>query len=1353
MKRLYLLVVFAFFQIIVSQGQVSWDFRAKGGWEGLWNRYCIREACNKSLWAVTSGDPFNLSSTGTPQGETSRITLFRVEHYNLPEPIVLVSHLYPFDFSVPTQLDKHSKVYLNTILAKSIDSLEGVCKVSTSPAKKISNKKADFFSGTVTVGTGGNYSTLTGANGLFEKLNSGQVNGNLIVNIISNLTEDGANILNAWAEGPGGPYTVTLHPVGHIKISLEGISENIKLCIKLNGTKRFKIDGINDGVNDLTIVRMSGASTSGVIEFINGASENKVTRTTIYGNNSSNCHYVITFSNSSTAVMKNDTVSYCMISSADNSSPTSQGVLLTGTKSTGNGIIIDHNVFTNFINGAIQQTNGYYTNTKISNNEIYNTFAASSGDNYNGIFLTNYIGKTNIYNNRIHDILCKSGSNTNSISAINCSTNTSDSLNIYNNLIYLDATVTHTGLGINGIILYNNGIATLRYNTIYIGGVNVLSKGSTCFYSEGLGSVSITNNIFINARSNTTGKGIHYGIFNNKTYNTIISKNNDIYTSGTGGCFGHFLKDYATLKDWQAAKIQDENSVSIDPQFTSMIDFTPQNTALKMGIPISGITTDLNGTLRDVATPTLGVYELRCLNPTNGGTIASDQTVWGNDAPALITSVNPASGYSGRLEYKWQSKLSKETTWTDIPASNTVIYQPGKIAETTLFKRLARSACMTNWLGSAESNPVTITFQINKWKGSTDTNWNISENWTRKEVPGFDSNIVFDDQPIHDCLMDQDRSVNDITINQSDIKLITNGRTLTVKGNLNLTNGAKIDASSQNSAIVLSGTAFQTIPSGAFVANKISNLTINNVSGASFESDLTIEQLLTINPSTQLIIPTEKLLDVKGKIINHGGISGLVIKASPTGSVANGSLIFHNVAGQDPTVPATVEMYSRAAREAETYKWQFFGIPLESIPANPAFAGSYVREMHENVIGTTGHWEQLQNESILTAFTGYEITQEAPKTIRFEGELVNKDYGPVELSYTNDATYKGQHLIANPYTSAINIRNTVEPSNSLIFGDGMDKTVYLYNTGSKKDWSSNSSNGSSDFYAPGQYLAVPQDYAGSDLPVSIPSMQAFLVMVKTPGSTATVSIPYSSTGTLVKNTTILRAPAAERVFTRIDVSGSNSSDRMWLFTDSTCTRNFDNSRDGYKMMGSILMPQIFASEVDGDYQVNSISDINNTYLGFKAGIDSAYTLTFTHHNTTNHYREIYLIDLIDTKSTDITDDKSTYTFFLKSGSPVEKRFRIIAIPAHDDLSTSDESTDEKLHSLTVFSSKNNIVVNNKSSQNGNLYLYDITGRFIHKIQFHARSVDTFPVSLPTGAYITKAITPKNEIVTTLMLGD
>jgi len=183
------------------------------------------------------------------------------------------------------------------------------------------------------------------------------------------------------------------------------------------------------------------------------------------------------------------------------------------------------------------------------------------------------------------------------------------------------------------------------------------------------------------------------------------------------------------------------------------------------------------------------------------------------------------------------------------------------------------------------------------------------------------------------------------------------------------------------------------------------------------------------------------------------------------------------------------------------------------------------------------------------------------------------------------------------------------------------------------------------------------------------------------------------------------------------------------------------------------MPQIFASEVDGDYQVNSISDINNTYLGFKAGIDSAYTLTFTHHNTTNHYREIYLIDLIDTKSTDITDDKSTYTFFLKSGSPVEKRFRIIAIPAHDDLSTSDESTDEKLHSLTVFSSKNNIVVNNKSSQNGNLYLYDITGRFIHKIQFHARSVDTFPVSLPTGAYITKAITPKNEIVTTLMLGD
>src|ERR1035437_783083 len=312
--------------------------------------------------------------------------------------------------------------------------------------------------------------------------------------------------------------------------------------------------------------------------------------------------------------------------------------------------------------------------------------------------------------------------------------------------------------------------------------------------------------------------------------------------------------------------------------------------------------------------------------------------------------------------------------------------------------------------------------------------------------------------------------------------------------------------------------------------------------------------------------------------------------------------------------------------------------------------------------------------------------------------------------------------------AAIKIKNDETPSNSLTFGDGMIKTVYVYNTGSKDDWSKNGLDGEGNNDNAGQYLAIPQENAGSDLlPGSIPSMQAFLVMVKTSGPSATISIPYSSVGTIVKNSSLQRVSTQEKIYTRIDVTGSGSVDRMWIFTNSGCTRGFDNGWDGYKMIGSVTSPQIYAMEADGNYQVNSVDDINNTLLGFKVGLDTIYTLTFTHHNKDPRYRYIYLMDLSENETIDVSASGSQYHFKTNFGDSIENRFKIIANRDGIDINTEVKSPNNSQHSISVFNSKKTILVNNKSSLNGNLYLYDLAGRFIQLLPFKANCINTLPV--------------------------
>ena len=412
------------------------------------------------------------------------------------------------------------------------------------------------------------------------------------------------------------------------------------------------------------------------------------------------------------------------------------------------------------------------------------------------------------------------------------------------------------------------------------------------------------------------------------------------------------------------------------------------------------------------------------------------------------------------------------------------------------------------------------------------------------------------------------------------------------------------------------------------------------------------------------------------------------------------------------------------------YNWQYFGIPLKTLAtAGPTLNDSYVRKWDETKDAST-HWVPLTSASTLSSFVGYEITQESPKTFSFSGILENSDK-TLALSYTPSANYPGQNVYANPYLAAIDITK-------LVFSSMTDSTVYLFNCGSYGDWAINS--GSFGTNA-GQYLSIPQNLAGkSNLPLSIPSMQGFTV--RTTAAGATLGINYNSVVT--KNTDQQRIRAEKnnskttQICTMIDVKGKNFSDRMWIFTVPKSTYSFDKGWDGLKFTGDGFTPQLFAKGKDGSYQVYTVPDMNDTELIYQGRTDSEDTLTFTNFNLGEQYAGIYLVDLVQNKTIDVTESGSTYVFRTENTSNPVKRFKIVTRPF-------EKSNPDVISQLKAFSSEGTLFIQNFSNIDGECKVYDIAGHYLQKRPFTANSVTAIANNLLPGAYIVVGNTSEERI--------
>lgn len=492
---------------------------------------------------------------------------------------------------------------------------------------------------------------------------------------------------------------------------------------------------------------------------------------------------------------------------------------------------------------------------------------------------------------------------------------------------------------------------------------------------------------------------------------------------------------------------------------------------------------------------------------------------------------------------------------------------------------------------------------------------------------------------------------------------------------------------------------------------------------------------LTINSGKSIQINTGTTLNAAGSITNNAGNSGILIKSGD--AVANGSLIWNS-----GSPSGTVEMYSKAYTDGSAYpaknRWQYFGIPVNSTTVGSTFGGANERvrkydESNTDVDGV-GLWVPADpshlNTSTLSGATtmvpvdGYEVVQPSAKTYTFTGTLNHSNVSRT-LTYSG-GPWIGNHILANPFTAAINV-------SGITYTGDLENAVYIYNTGSRAEWISNNG-GSTPGSNPGTYSVSTGGFAGIfGVPAQIPSMQGFLV--KATGASNTFGIPLSA---LTTNNNPQRAPStSEKVATMIDVIGAHSSDRMWIFSDANCTSKFDNGFDGPKILGSALNTQLFSMGEDGDYQINGVNDINNSYLGFQAGQDTEFKMVFKHQNLASMYTGLYLVDLVANKTIDISADGTEYSFTSEASGTASKRFKIIT-------STTKVFTADMDSEVKIFGSQNEVFVQNNNANAGNVVLYNMAGIAVRKSILKANGLTTLS-NLNAGVYIAKVKTDKEDI--------
>ena len=458
---------------------------------------------------------------------------------------------------------------------------------------------------------------------------------------------------------------------------------------------------------------------------------------------------------------------------------------------------------------------------------------------------------------------------------------------------------------------------------------------------------------------------------------------------------------------------------------------------------------------------------------------------------------------------------------------------------------------------------------------------------------------------------------------------------------------------------------------GGNVPNRLQNVRIEadcEVSGG----ELQIISNVNINNKYRLTIKPDGALGSLGKFSVYSDENKTYSDITDPGYVtieaddkATGALLHtHHIR---PLV-ATVQLYSKAHIEMVDGKknnyWAYVGIPVQEAPVPQFFNGAYTWQYDET---DPNVWIRYGNGTTMTAFEGYGLSQPAPQLFTLTGQLVYAKDRVVTLTKTAGAG-EGQNLIGNSWTAPIQI-TLLEATD---FGEGLQQTVYIYNTGRDAVYGVGAYGGADDA-TPGQWRTIPietaklEGYAG---PKTIPAMQAFEVDFSKDATqtTANLTLEYNRVVRTSKGTDLnmpLYAPRRkaqavtdEPELMRICVEDSRTRTELYLLQDGRFTDDFDNGWDGFYMEGNGPAAGLWAFTPVGDMAVSAQPAIDGTTLGFRPGRENLYTFSFQWEGEV-----LYLNDMLLRQSVQIrTGNTYAFTAF---DNEAENRFVISHEPCSE----------------------------------------------------------------------------------------
>ncbi len=707
---------------------------------------------------------------------------------------------------------------------------------STKPVNPSSYKILLGLTGTITVGSGGNYLTLTGAGGLFQTINENLLSSNVTASVISDLSEPGTYSLLKWSEEGAGNYTLSIVPDGTTERLIAG---NVAAgLITLKGALRAIING-SPADTTARYLRIRNTNASPVIRFLNGARYNMI----------SNCHLesavtgngVISFSTSTVFAgnSNNQILRNAIHGRTDAVGVPAYGIHSQGTSANPNKTnTIRGNEISNFSYMGIRITpTGNGGEWVISGNSFFNDLATPPSTPQRGISFEagnlsfgNYIAGNYIGGD---SPLCGGEAWENS--------STSYSYGIYINSGFasnyiLDNTIANfyqnniDGWGFYGIYVYE-GWCQIRDNTI---GNAVLSKSIRSAAEDGeLYGINVVSSMKCNVENNTianlgftasSGSPMAYGIY---VYGANIKMNN-LY--GLGHCTNSGISPtvYGVYNSglYMADAEISNNSIAIDgglsaePQIYGYYDYSYTENAYDFfynSISISGPATTFSDTYafyRDIdAAMTMSNNVLANFRLTNGGGQA--YAVFIADTGNLVSDFNDLYCPNGFLGYyddedipdlpAWQtSTLGDQFSISSDPlfTNNMNDLMPGT-GSPLIFAGVPLPDVDTD-ISSNPRDPGATTigchesgiFTSKTWNGSVSSDWNDGSNWTPAGVPGVSDNVAIPSNTLFDSEIETPgMNCGTLVIGNSALFKLISGGILTINGNLVLLNGGTLDNS------------------------------------------------------------------------------------------------------------------------------------------------------------------------------------------------------------------------------------------------------------------------------------------------------------------------------------------------------------------------------------------------------------------------------------------------------------------------------------------------------------------------------------------------------------------------------